>query len=210
MTTVNITDYFKRPSNEGNHFSFKDIDSDFISKLSPDQLKYLISTLTSESISRETSATIYKIGNNDSNIGLFTPNTNGTPYAIERNWQKIRTAKISEAQYNRIYNLAKNYNNWNRYSSNIMNSYSLSCYLNFWGKIRDFAVEPEIFLCANGNIQAEWTNGKRKNLYIEFSQKNLAYFGMFNGHKIIEGVEDIESLTNLLINIESNPLNWHE
>jgi hypothetical protein len=85
---------------------------------------------------------------------------------------------------------------------------SLRFFLEFWTLARAVASEPQIALAPNGHLQAVWYRNSKRSLDVEFSKTGDAFFGLFDGRTIVEGVETVSGLAHMLITRESKPLQW--
>jgi hypothetical protein len=91
-----------------------------------------------------------------------------------------------------------------------LHSLSLRNFLSFWRLIKDKAHEPEIVLCANGNIQAEWYRNESNALFIEFCDKEKkTIFSFMNEDKQSDGLEDLDNLSRMFLSRKNNiPFFW--
>lgn len=129
------------------------------------------------------------------------------PKAIIANFYALARSKLSDALYTRLVRLAIRRE---EASSAEMNVRSLGGFLKFWEEIRSDAVEPEIFVLPNGNLQAEWATGKNL-LVIEFRPNSAIFFSLNEGASCIEGRESparIVHFCDYLLSRNPNPLLW--
>ena len=90
-----------------------------------------------------------------------------------------------------------------------LNEESLESFLNFWEKVSSHSIEPELFLCPNGNLKAEWFKNYKKNLNIEFTKDNTAYLNLYDAKNVIEAIDNINEIARNLINRPTKPFNWN-
>jgi hypothetical protein len=136
--------------------------------------------------------------------------TGATPTAISANYMRLRRANLSEASHATLYRLAERRTNWRGRGSRSLQSASLTGFLVFWTQVCSQATEPEFVLAPNGNLIAEWHKSVRRHLDIEFVDTDTAYFGYFNGKRLLEGVESLQSIIGILNSLGSNALQWSE
>ena len=123
--------------------------------------------------------------------------------ALAQNQQDIEAAGFSDDTYNRIVSLAYEQPS----AGQSLNPVSLNKFLSFWLSIKESAKEPELFLCNNGNIQAEWYKNSKKQLIIEFGA-SLSICIFINGDKQWKQKEDISELSQSLKSHSAAPLKW--
>jgi hypothetical protein len=134
--------------------------------------------------------------------------TSSIPEATKSNWYNIEQSDLSIDLYSAILKLAHKPMSWRGVGSKKLISSSLSEFLNFWQNVKNSAIEPEVVLLPNGNIQAEWYKNDKHFLEIEFGSNQMLLFGLFDGKKVYEGTgELIEVITIAKLN-SSKALNW--
>ncbi|NQU63590.1 MAG: hypothetical protein HQ517_04815 [SAR324 cluster bacterium] len=134
--------------------------------------------------------------------------TSSIPEAIKSNWYNIEQSDLSFDLYSTILKLANKPNGWRGGNSKKLISSSLSEFLNFWQSIKSSAIEPEVVLLPNGNIQAEWYKNDKHFLEIEFGSDQMFLFGLFDGKKIYEGRGKLNDVITIAKLNSSKALNW--
>ena len=134
--------------------------------------------------------------------------SNSLSEAIVQNWTRLAFSGLSGGTYARLRKLASKAPEWRGSGSKPLSGASLRYFLEFWKLVREDASEPELALAPNGNLQVEWHKNWRKHLDLEFSDNGLAYFGLFDGKSILEGVEFGRELADTLMHRSSKPLRW--
>ena len=114
------------------------------------------------------------------------------PPAIEENWNRIGLSRLSQESYQKLRRIARKEAGWRGPGSDRLTSESLRGFLDFWKLVRAVAVEPEFAITPAGHIQAEWYKGQRKHVDIEFTGGELAFYGLFDGRSVHEGLEKID------------------
>ena len=130
------------------------------------------------------------------------------PPAIAANWSRLALSGIGTALYTRLVNLAKREAGWRGSGSRALDGSSLQTFLNFWKMVRGYAVQPQVVLAPNGNMQAIWQKSSKKILDLEFAEGNRVYFGLFDGASVQDGVDAANELARALLNRSSEPLKW--
>ncbi len=114
--------------------------------------------------------------------------TNSIPEVITKNWFNIEQSEISYEMYSRILKLSSKSDGWRGNGSRKLEASSLLAFLNFWQKIKQCTVEPDLVLLPNGNLQVEWYKNDKHFFEIEFTTDQLLIFGLFDGKKEYEGI----------------------
>jgi hypothetical protein len=125
--------------------------------------------------------------------------TSVVPDSITNNWQRLARAGLTEKSYRSILRLAKKDAAWRGEGSLPMNSSSLATFLQFWALITQDQGEPEFVLMPNGNLQVEWYKNNRHFVELEFQPDTSIIFGIFDARTIIEGVSDLQTVIQLLL-----------
>jgi hypothetical protein len=131
-----------------------------------------------------------------------------TPSAISANYVRLRRANLSDASLATLYRLAARRPGWRGPGSRSLHSASLMGFLDFWTQVCSQAIEPDFVLAPNGNLIAEWHKNVRRHLDIEFVDGSSAYFGHFNGKKVLEGIESVRDIVAILNSLTSSALRW--
>lgn len=129
--------------------------------------------------------------------------TSVLPDAVAANWGKISKARLTKQMYGNIVRVATQ----SRGMAPAVTAASLGNFLEFWMRIRNAAVEPEVVLAPDGTLYAEWYKSKHQRLDVRFTV-NKAIFGLFAGSSILEGAERPETVANLLKQHAAKPLQW--
>ena len=131
-----------------------------------------------------------------------------SPFPISSNIQLLEECNFSDETRRRIEYLAYLPEGWHGGEGHSLNPMSLRNYLNFWLDIKKDAIEPDLFLCPNGNIQAEWFKNSKRNLSIEF-KRNEALLILIDGKNIRQiNEENFENLAQELLQRPGFPLKW--
>jgi len=128
------------------------------------------------------------------------------PLAIAANWSRLARSHLSTGLYSRLLKMARRGPGWRGPGSRPLSSGSLRFFLEFWTLVRGSALEPQIALTPNGHLQAIWYRNSRRSLDIEFVETGEAFFGLFDGRAIVEGVENILGLAHMIVTRENKPL----
>lgn len=124
------------------------------------------------------------------------------PDALLAHWNEIVSTGISVRLYRDLVRLGLG----RRVQGNVaMREDSLKSFLQFWARVREGAAEPEIALAPDGTIHAEWYESPKKRLDVRFATPK-AFFGLFDGNNILEGVERPEIVAQLLMAYPGRPL----
>lgn len=134
--------------------------------------------------------------------------TNIVPAAIMRNWLMLANSGLSDVTYTRLLRLAQQSEKPAWISTRKMSAESLASFLKFWMIVRHTAVEPDLVLLPNGNVQAEWYRDEKHNLDLEFLVGDSCIFGLFDGRNVAEGAESIASIESLLRAKDFAPVRW--
>lgn len=136
-----------------------------------------------------------------------SPTTDTSPPAISYNFQLLEHAGFSQKTKKRIEYLAYLKEGWLGNGGLSLDNLSLSNFLKLWLRIKAKATEPDLVLCPNGNIQAEWFKNSKRNLLIEFQREKAIYI-LNDGKSHIPAIDDFENLV-ILTNRPSQPFRWH-
>ncbi len=131
-----------------------------------------------------------------------------TPTAISVNWSRLSRASLSLVTYTRLFELAARPDGWRGPGSRALDSSSLSSFLGFWTMVSAHASEPQFTLSPNGHLGAEWYKSSRRNLDLEFTDDQKAFFGLFQGAEEIEGIAAVTSIAAMLLAHPARPLDW--
>ena len=132
------------------------------------------------------------------------------PAAIITNLMEIARSGVSEVLFGRFVRLAQSRESRIVTGKLPMSPRSLQLFLNFWQKVRQSAVEPDIFLLPNGNVQAEWAR-KRNLMTIEFRGDSEIFFSVADGSGEITGKERASAYAEILAMLlarRSKPFSW--
>jgi hypothetical protein len=123
---------------------------------------------------------------------------------------EITRAGISAPLFERLVRLAQSAESGAMKEKLPMSSRSLQSFLTFWAHTRKDAVEPDVFLLPNGNVQAEWA--KKCNLMtIEFRDDGEMFFSIVDESGEMVGKERATpggEMLSLLLARKSKPLYW--
>ncbi len=125
------------------------------------------------------------------------------PASLAQNQQSLEHANFSDELAERIKGFAYKV----RSSGQSLNPISLHNFLSFWISIKNEACEPDVFLCNNGNIQAEWYKNSKRHLVIEFGPI-FAICVLIDRDVIWKGKERLLNLAGILNIHSSRPLKW--
>ena len=143
----------------------------------------------------------------DRSPGLSS-HTSSLPPAILQNWTRLALSDLSVSSYLRISRLSKKDDGWKGAGSRRLTGSSLRYFIEFWKVVNENAVEPEFTLAPNGRLHVEWHKSWRKHLDIQFDEKGLAHYGLFEGENVHEGTDSIVELSDMLLRRHSQPLKW--
>ncbi len=145
---------------------------------------------------------------NTSYQGEAEENSSAMPQAIRENFQLLKSAGFSDTLKKRIYFLSGSRQGWYGGVGLSLNPLSLRKFIDFWALIKASSKEPHLFLCQNGNIQAEWFHSPTKNLSIEFKPNSIICV-LFDKKDVFQGnISELESFGNMLLTSKSAPLKW--
>lgn len=128
------------------------------------------------------------------------------PDVLSQNQQRLKEAKFSLLLSTKIERLA--YKTSPDCSS--LSTKSLQNFLTFWNlakKLDPKIVEPDVFLCPNGNLQAEWYKNSKRQLAIEFGNE-FSLCVCMNGEKVFSSKDGINGLASTLSVHTDHPLRW--
>lgn len=146
----------------------------------------------------ETSANAVSLAGSDS------ISTNALPRAISENWGKILRAKLTGAM---LSNLTRISIGRRRPNARALTTQSLGEFLEFWGRVRAVAVEPEITAAPDGTLCAEWFKSPQQRLDVRFVPGRVM-FGLFSREGILEGAESLDNVAKYLKSHSARPLQW--
>jgi hypothetical protein len=109
--------------------------------------------------------------------------------------------------YGDLVRLASLSDGWRGPGSRAMRAGSLKSFMDFWALVRSEAKEPEITLASDGTLHAECFSSYRKRLDAKFSERDVV-FGLFANDKIVEGVDNVQTVAQILKLHLSRPLSW--
>lgn len=137
----------------------------------------------------------------------LSEDSDSLPMAVKFNQQLLEQCDFSDDTLNRINHLAALVEGWDYGYGQSINPLSLRNFLFFWLKIINTAEEPSLFLCSNGNIQAEWFKDSKCHLEIEF-KRDICMFSLFDKEKFSQGLDSLDNLVAILLERKPSPLVW--
>lgn len=156
--------------------------------------------------------------NTTTKISITDPNltargkasANAVPAAIAENWNRIWVSEISDKLYSRLLRFGTRPDGWRGHGSKSLSPSAVTAFLEFWIKVREKAVEPQIALTAKGGIQAQWYKSRYEYLDLSFQPDKRVFFGLFRKGAVFEGVVNLEEIVPFLESNSAESLTWKE
>jgi hypothetical protein len=166
-------------------------------------LEWDVAVSASEAMARISRA----IAESEKDSKVYLENTTALPIPITQNMQLLKDANFSKKTADRINYLANLEVGWHANAGQTLNPLSLRNFLNLWLDIRTDANEPDLVLCSNGNIQAEWFKNTKRNLAIEFRAGDAIYV-LQDGESYVPAIDDLDNLKRTLTSRNPSPFSW--
>jgi hypothetical protein len=134
-------------------------------------------------------------------------NVASSPKSLKHSLQMLEDCAFTKATRKRIVELAYKEEGWDFGYGLSLNPVSLIKFLSFWLAVKANKNEPELFLCQNGNLQAEWYKNSKNNLILEFTPNSAMCILNCRIDPYI-GKDTYAKLVQRLGNHTSLPLKW--
>ena len=138
------------------------------------------------------------------------PDTAGQPTLL-KNWYALAQSDISPRNFGRLQNAATQFEGTDGLTASQTLSSTVKLFLTFWAAAKQGNREPELYVAANGRLQAVWSHTNGWFLVIEFGGDDKVFWAMYQDADIVEGEKPsatIAELAETLKALPSKPLRW--